>query len=794
MTRALPWLLWILWLAGCGWVLLFRTQVTTDLTFFLPRDAGLVDTVLVQQLRSGPASRLLFLALDGADPERLARASENLAQLLRDDPRFEAVDNGSDPALLQVLEQRLFPYRYALTPDLSAAAFTPAGLRRALEARLAELASPLAVVDKSLLPRDPTGAWREVLGRWLAAGGPARRQGVWFSLDGRRALLLARTRASGFDIDAQREALEAVRAGFARVRESPGLSLILSGPGLLSVEANDRITRDAGRLSLLNSLLVTALLLAVYRSFRVLGLSLVPLVSGLVSGAAVTSVVFGPIHGVTLGFGATLLGVAADYPNHFFTHLSGREAPVATMRRIWPTLRLGVLANVAGFAAMLFSGFSGLAQLAVFAGAGLLGAALSCRWVVPVLAHHHVPLPAWVEQGSSLTRLPLWLARLRLLPALLTVGLAGTALVGGTGIWNDDIDALNPVPAERKRLDEALRLDLGAPDLRELVLVLAQDPETALCTSEELKPALDALVATGALGRYDMAARYLPSVHAQAARLAQLPDRPRLQAALDQALRGLPFKPGSFDPFLQEVAAAPTRPPLTLEDLRGTPLEPRVASLLLSVPEAAPGSRGWSREAGTPGAGGRRWAALIPLVQLRDEAALRRALAPWRERGVYYADLRVETSALVRDYRREALRLLGASLVLIAALLAVGLRSIPAAARVLAPMLAAALCTALIMARVSGGLNLYHLVSLLLVMGLSLDQALFFNRDAADPEDRQRTLLSLLVCSSSSMLAFGILALSEVNVLRDIGATVGLGALFAVSFAAMLARSVSLPR
>jgi predicted exporter len=92
------------------------------------------------------------------------------------------------------------------------------------------------------------------------------------------------------------------------------------------------------------------------------------------------------------------------------------------------------------------------------------------------------------------------------------------------------------------------------------------------------------------------------------------------------------------------------------------------------------------------------------------------------------------------------------------------------------------------MALLFDGLNLYHLVSLLLVTGLSLDQALFFNRDAAEPEERRRTLLSLLVCSISAVLAFGTLAFSETNILRTIGTTVVVGAILAIGFAAVLAQ------
>jgi predicted exporter len=96
--------------------------------------------------------------------------------------------------------------------------------------------------------------------------------------------------------------------------------------------------------------------------------------------------------------------------------------------------------------------------------------------------------------------------------------------------------------------------------------------------------------------------------------------------------------------------------------------------------------------------------------------------------------------------------------------------------------------TAAVLMRLHGGLSLYHLVSLLLVMGLGMDQALFFNKPSRTPEERNRTLLSLLICSFSAVTAFGILASSKVGILNAIGGTVATGAALAVLFAAMLAR------
>lgn len=767
ITAPLPAVIWLLWLLLCGWVLLFRTSVTTDLTFFLPRDAGVLDAVLVHQLREGPASRLLIMSLDGADEPTLAHTSQQLADVLRKSPLFESVENGHDPAWVQQLETRLFPYRYLLSPAIDSKRFTAETLHLLLETRLRELTSPLGVWQKTWLSRDPSGEWQGLLRLWLTAQGPSLREGVWFSREGHRALLVAQTRASGFDMDEQAQVLDQVQAQFERIRKTPSLRLTLGGPGPLAVESNRLITQDAGRLSILNSLLVMALLFTVYRSWRLLGLGLIPLFTGVASGAAVTSALFGAIHGVTLGFGATLIGVAADYPNHFFTHLSPRQTPAATMRSIWPTLRLGVLTNIAGFVGMMFSGFTGLMQLALFAAAGLAAAALSSRWVIPRFTPNHTRLPIWVDQGGALVELPDRLTRFRFVPLLLVIILLMTFVYSGVPLWNDDINALSPVPQNRQWQTEALQKDVGAPDMTALIMISANDAETALQRSEAIRPLLDQLQAQGLFDQYDMAARYLPSLQTQRQRQTALPAPTTLGTALARANRSLPFRSGAFRPFLTEVEAARHLAPLDRKALHDTPLGLRIDSLLVPVDA--------------------QWVALVPLTGTRHADKLTLALEPWRERGVRYVDLRQETTRMVRDYRREAVRLLAISLGLIVVLLAFGLRSWATLFRVLSPMLAAALCTGLIMALMSAGMNLYHLVSLLLVMGLSLDQALFFNREAP-PAERRRTLLSLLVCSSSSVLAFGALAISEINILRAIGTTVALGALMAIIFAAMMAR------
>src|SRR6202042_2800722 len=164
------------------------------------------------------------------------------------------------------------------------------------------------------------------------------------------------------------------------------LQLTLSGPGVFAVAARAKIERAAVRLSIAGGLLVVTLLFAVYRSLPALALGLMPVVSGALVGIAAVALGFGAVHGITLGFGITLIGESVDYSIYFF--IQSRQAPEATAARSWqqvwwPTIRLGMLTSVCGFASLLPSGFPGLKQLGLYSISGLIAAALVTRYVLP---------------------------------------------------------------------------------------------------------------------------------------------------------------------------------------------------------------------------------------------------------------------------------------------------------------------------------------------------------------------------------------------------------------------------
>ena len=645
---------WLIFLALCILVV-SRVQIGADLSAFLPRTPTPAQQLLSEQLRDGVFSRLILIGIEGGEPDVLSQASKQLAQRLRNESAFTLINNGDENSLAKD-QAFLLENRYLLSSAVTPERFTPNGLHAALENSLQLLGSPIGIMIKRVIPRDPSGEILHLLDGFAGQNQPSSHQGVWVSRDGKRALLLAQTKAPGFDIDAQQLNIELLHSYFAEAKrgtESSGLQLVLSGPGVFSVHARDHIKGVAFKFSIITSILVSILLLLVFRSWRVLALSLLPVVSGALAGIAAVSVGYGVVYGITLGFGITLIGEAVDYAIFFFTRMVSGKPPGKALDKIWPTLRLGVMTTVCGFSPMLFANSPGFAQIGLFSVVGLIVAVLVTRWVLPSLVSGnfttHTPtlLSAWVMR--LIRQAP------RLRPVVLVAVLAATvflALHRGP-VWSDNLSSLSPLMEADKRLDQSLRSDIGAPDVRYMMIVSGKDREDALESSEALGSRLDTLMNSHALTGYESPARYLPSKKTQLARLAALPEPEKLKANLHQALAGLPFRANLFEPFLSDVAAARNRPPLTPDDLRGTNLGLQTESLLAQRRDS--------------------WIAIMPLRGVADAMPIQQALARQDGRAVLL-DLQQESDTLYQTYVHEAIKLSAFGAFAIVLLLFVSLR------------------------------------------------------------------------------------------------------------------------
>ena len=211
-----------------------RAQYTADLSAFLPASPSATQRFLVEQLREGPASQLILIAVEGADPQHRAALSRALAQGLRAEPAFRRVLNG-DAAGYTDDEAFVFRNRYLLSHRVTAERFSADGLRAAIADGIDDLASTAGMFTRDLFLRDPTGETLQVLTQINHAGSqPRSADGLWVSRDGTRALLMAQTRAAGSDTDSQQRALQAIERVFTRAAAAlpARASFRVSGPGV----------------------------------------------------------------------------------------------------------------------------------------------------------------------------------------------------------------------------------------------------------------------------------------------------------------------------------------------------------------------------------------------------------------------------------------------------------------------------------------------------------------------------------------------------------------------------------
>jgi predicted exporter len=833
--------LWLISIAAALWVVAHARYIT-DMSAFLPAKPTPIQKLLVDQLRDGPASRLILVAFENGYAKARAQISSSVAHRLRLDAEFSSVDNG-EPLSIERDREFLFQHRYLLSDAVTAQHFSAVGLRAAIKDTIENLASSTGLMLKSLVPHDPTGEMPRIIDQLARTQGPRTQDGVWVSADGARTLLVAQTAAPGSDTDAQERALDAIRAAFtasvaaANPREpvtaldpaaatkpfaaapsgaldpaaatkpfavvpssapdpaaiidpsaapKPAVQLKMSGPGVFAVAARAKIKRAAMRLSIISSILVIGVLLAVYRSIPALILGLLPVASGALLGIAAVALGFGAVHGITLGFGITLIGESVDYSIYFFIQSSKMDTAGSTahtwQRLLWPTIRLGMFTSVCGFASLLPSGFPGLAQLGLYSISGLIVAALVTRFLLPEL----LP-PAFKIRDVSALGLRVGQLRdpVRRLGGLGIVGVAcAIAAIAvlvlyrhhGT-LWNKELASLSPISTEDQNADAQLRADLGTANVLDLVVVTGPDLEAVLRGAERAGGTLQSLIDANVIGDFDSPANYLPSLATQRTRRDALPDRQLLLDNLRSATRGLDLQDDRLSPFIGDVDAARHGPLITAEDLRGTSLATGFDALILHQSD--------------------HWSALLPLhapvgtgtaTPAIDVARVSAALAAAQLTETRILDLKAQTNALYASYLHEAMRLSLAGFALIVLLLLIALRSVRRVARVLAPLVLAVLAVAAGLVTLGQQLTILHLVGMLLIVAVGSNYALFFDKEGTQKQDETSplTLASLGLANVSTVIGFGLLSFSQVPVLEALGTTVAPGAFLALLFSAMM--------
>ena len=159
--------------------------------------------------------------------------------------------------------------------------------------------------------------------------------------------------------------------------------------------------------------------------------------------------------------------------------------------------------------------------------------------------------------------------------------------------------------------------------------------------------------------------------------------------------------------------------------------------------------------------------------------------------GAALVDLNQATDQLLHSFQREAVLLAAIGSLAIFAVLWLGLASLARAVRVAAPLAAAVLVTAALLTVGGGKISIFEIVGFLLIVAVGSNYCLFCERREPNPQMRERAVASIVLANLCTVSAYGLMSVSSIPVLHDIGKTVAIGTFLSLIFAALLTRGAA---
>jgi predicted exporter len=621
------------------------------------------------------------------------------------------------------------------------------------------------------------GAWQDdpfgLFAGWVQARAqetPVRPRDGYLFVEGKGRpyiVLLMNLRQPAFSMATQQALLPLLEQAAAAAREAvPAVELVSAGVVLHAGAGSAQASREMSTIGIGSLLGVILLMWLTFRSLRPIALIVLSIGIGCLASFSLCWMIFGQVHLLTLVFGASLIGVAQDYGIYFLCSRVAAGQSLGSwqlLRRLMPGLMLTLAAAVIGYVGLALTPFPGLRQMAVFSVLGLLFAWLTVVFWFPSLVTAHTLQSSAFAGWFGQTRRHWPLLRLNRGSALAVLLFGIFAVAGMMRLTvNDDIRSLQTPP--KALLADQIKLGklLDAPTPVQFYLVRGASAEQVLQREERLKQRLEPLIAKHVISGYQAMSNWIPSMQEQAANRALVA---QALLAADGPLKALAAQlgeDGSWVAQMRDRALSAAASANGGRDL--TPAE------FLKSAASEPSRHLWLGE--VEGAQGRVYASIVALRGLDNygNLPLLKQAAEQLE-GVSWVDKVSEISSVLGYYRQYMGWVLLGAYAAIFLLLFTRYRS--AAWRVLTPPAVASIATLAALGLLGQPLQLFHVLALMLILGLGVDYGIFLQEQSMQRE--RFAWLTVGLSAASALLSFGLLALSATPPLHAFGFTMLIG-------------------
>ena len=350
---------------------------------------------------------LILVVVDRGSAERRRDAVHELAALLERHPSlFESVYQPQqdeffdkhgllyfDVEELWRLDERLAewsPFLGTLAQDPSLRGFFSL-LTLALEEEPTSeqqkvLAKAFALLGEAIeaqrLGKPPTPSWKQTI-----------LEDVTGRSDPSRGFLLAKSRLDYSSLEAAEGPLDFLRRQGAGLEERFGVRIRLTGPIPIEAEERETVARGIGLAAGLSLLLVSFVLIAGFRSLRLVGAMLGTLLVGLLWTAFFVVTAVGSLNFISASVPVLFIGLGVDFGIQFglryreeFDRDGDHEAALRrAVAGVGGALTLAAVAAALSFFSFLPTSYRGLAEMGLIAGVGMFIALFANLTVFPAL-------------------------------------------------------------------------------------------------------------------------------------------------------------------------------------------------------------------------------------------------------------------------------------------------------------------------------------------------------------------------------------------------------------------------
>jgi predicted RND superfamily exporter protein len=576
-------------LALASGLLILRLSFDTDMMNLLPRRDPVVSSY-VETLKDFGSQTFLLIAVkipEGAVVDPYESLVDELAGRLAKVPELKNIQHriGDPTELLETFFPKALLFIDEQGRNQLAAKLQDDAIRQRVSELRRQLMTPQAIALKELARHDPFGLSEIFLGRLESSRGTLNvdwTSGYYLSRDHRLLLILAEPVKPPQDIPfTEKLAANVDRVIAGTVAEwdkiagpdaPPRPVVEAGGPHLTAVGDASLIRKDMIVNIITSALGVFILFLFAFRRLGALTYAFVPLLCGLLLTFGFAAAVFGSLSSATSVVAALLIGLGIDfvivsYGRYVEERRAGaslEQALAAMCGACGPAVMAGAITTAATFYAFTFTDFTGLRQMGLLTGTGILFCMVSVLTLLPAMLawseDHH-------EKRQTAPRLYLYSFGTNRLTALcmrhpVTALIAGVALtlLGLSFAFRIQFDESMKTmrPTGNRGIEVAVEVGkhFGSGFDAMILTVTGKSLEEVLALSDRAAAGAKGLVNEGVLYGFSGPTSLIPPESQQRAALRWLEenrggalDLARIRAtfaaaAAEQGLRLDPFEPG----------------------------------------------------------------------------------------------------------------------------------------------------------------------------------------------------------------------------------------------------------